>query len=199
VNHKTDASKADVPSIVPGQEVFSPEQMRLLLGGISRASYFRIRKSGLLQFSRVEKGRQVVHTIDQYRAYIAYLNSKGEVGNRSDCNSEAVQQRPEARRAKVREENEEQRRTAKMERTSRQAVLRCLRSDVALSVDEICEDTNLAKDQVCSALHELVSAGLAEVLDNHRRLPAFRQTYYQLRDQARVTSFHQSGSPDHLL
>jgi hypothetical protein len=70
--------------IVPGQKVFGPEQMRLLLGGISRASYFRLRKSGLLRFSRIDRGRQAVHTIEQYEAYLAYLNGEGAVGGKSE-------------------------------------------------------------------------------------------------------------------
>jgi hypothetical protein len=67
------------PPIVPGQQVFSPAQMRQLLGGISESSYYELRAKGLLKFSRADKGKQALHTMDQYLEYVAYLNSEGQV------------------------------------------------------------------------------------------------------------------------
>jgi hypothetical protein len=69
-----------VPPIVPGQEVFSPEQFRMLLGGISRSYYHELRAKGAFKFSRLGKGKQVVHTLAQYKDYVAYLNGEGVVG-----------------------------------------------------------------------------------------------------------------------
>jgi hypothetical protein len=77
-------STKEAAPIVPGQEVFSPAQMRMLLGGICESSYFELRASGLLQFSRVDKGKQVVHTLQQYQAYVAYLNTEGAVATGSE-------------------------------------------------------------------------------------------------------------------
>ncbi len=68
-----------VPPIVPDQKVFSPAQMRLLLGGISETSYYELRKAGRLKFSRVDKGRQVIHTLQQYLEFVALMNGEYEV------------------------------------------------------------------------------------------------------------------------
>lgn len=76
--------KKAVAPIVPGQEVFSPEQMRQLLGGMGQTTYYALLKAGHLKFSRVDKGKMVRHTIDQYRDFIAYLNTEGQVSTNSE-------------------------------------------------------------------------------------------------------------------
>lgn len=68
-----------VPPIVPGQEIFSPAQFRVLLGGISKSYYHELRAKGAFKHSRLGKGKQVVHTIEQYLEYKAYLNGEGVV------------------------------------------------------------------------------------------------------------------------
>lgn len=68
-----------VPPIVPGQEIYSAAQFRMLLGGISESYYHELRDKGLFKFSRMGKGRKVVHTRQQYLEYVAYLNGDGEV------------------------------------------------------------------------------------------------------------------------
>ena len=69
----------NVPPIVPGQKMFSKDQMRLLLGGMSETSYYELRKAGRLKFSRVDKGRQVIHTLKQYLEFDALMNGEYEV------------------------------------------------------------------------------------------------------------------------
>jgi len=64
----------DVPPIVLNQKVFSKDQMRLLLGGVSETSYYELRKAGRLKFSRVDKGRQVRHTLQHYLEFVALMN-----------------------------------------------------------------------------------------------------------------------------
>ena len=66
----------NVPPIVPGQKIFSKDQMRLLLGGMSETSYYELRKAGRLKFSRVDKGRQVIHTLQQYLEFDALMNGE---------------------------------------------------------------------------------------------------------------------------
>ena len=64
-----------VPPIVPGQEVFSSGQMRLLLGGMSKENYDHIVKCDLLRSSRLSPTeKKIVHTIEQYRDYVQHLN-----------------------------------------------------------------------------------------------------------------------------
>jgi len=85
--HKREPDFIDVPPIVPGQQIFSPDQFRLLLGGISLATYYKLRNEGAIKFSRLERGASVVHTLEQYEDYVRYLNTKGEVkgyGNRNN-------------------------------------------------------------------------------------------------------------------
>ena len=83
---------SDVPPIVPGQRVFTPAQFRLLLGGISKELYYKLRRSGIIKFSRLERGSQAVHTLEQYEEYLEYLNHKGEV-NRGNRNSNGAASR----------------------------------------------------------------------------------------------------------
>jgi hypothetical protein len=85
---------AAVAPIVPGQRVFNPDQMRLLLGGISRSAYYEARDAGLLKFSRTDRGRVPVHTLEQYEEYINYLNTEGEVnGNTTGRKRNRVRRR----------------------------------------------------------------------------------------------------------
>ena len=82
---------SDVPPIVPGQRVFTPDQFRLLLGGISKELYYKLRRGGLIKFSRLERGSQAVHTLEQYEEYLEYLNHKGEVNGNRNSNGNARQ------------------------------------------------------------------------------------------------------------
>lgn len=67
-----------VPPIVAGQEVFSREQMQLLLGGISASAYYQLCAAGLLKWSRRQPGGERVHTLQQYRDYVEYLDAEAK-------------------------------------------------------------------------------------------------------------------------
>jgi hypothetical protein len=74
MNAKNKKKWDQVAPIVLGQEVFSMDQTRLMLGGISYSTYYKIRSSGLLKFSRLTPGGMVVHTREQITEYESYLN-----------------------------------------------------------------------------------------------------------------------------
>jgi hypothetical protein len=75
-----------VPVIVPGQEIFTKDQVRLLLGGISDSTYYVIsprnpndgkrRNYPVLKFSRLTPGGLVYHTREQVEEYKAQLSGK---------------------------------------------------------------------------------------------------------------------------
>jgi hypothetical protein len=82
---KPDSQWSQVPPIVPGQEIYTQEQFRLLLGGISESYYYELRdKKKLFKFSRLGKGLKVVHTRQQYLDYVEYLNTEGVVAPKSE-------------------------------------------------------------------------------------------------------------------
>jgi hypothetical protein len=65
-----------VALIAPGQRVFTPDQMRVLLGGIGKSAYYELRKSGRLRFTRLERGGKAVHTIKQYEDFVNLLDTE---------------------------------------------------------------------------------------------------------------------------
>jgi hypothetical protein len=89
------AEQLKTPPISQGNapRVFNKEQTKELLGGISNATYYRIRSRRLLLFSRLFPGGPVVHTPQQIADYISYLDREGVV-NRPPENS--APQRPNA-------------------------------------------------------------------------------------------------------
>jgi len=73
-----DDSKLQIPE-ADELRVFTAEQVRVRLGGISESYYYEIRSKGLLRFSRLLPGGKACHTPQQLRDYIEYLNGAGEV------------------------------------------------------------------------------------------------------------------------
>lgn len=72
-----------VPPIVSGQTIFTKDQTRLLLGGISNAAYYRLTKadyrSGLpvLEFLRLYPGGPRRHSQAQLDRYVEQLSNTG--------------------------------------------------------------------------------------------------------------------------
>lgn len=70
------ALSALLGGIVPGQRLFRPDQMRRILGGISRGSYTSLINSGRLKYCYLMEGKVRVHTQKMLDDYLALLDSE---------------------------------------------------------------------------------------------------------------------------
>ena len=58
------------------QIVYKPNHVRILLGDISRSTYRRIVDQGLLPYTRLTPGGQIVHLPEHLKEYEDYLREQ---------------------------------------------------------------------------------------------------------------------------
>jgi hypothetical protein len=79
-SNNSESKRAGILAPGDGPRVYTPLQMQALLG-VKASTYYRIRKLGLLAYSRLYPGGPVIHTQQEFDDYLAYLNSQGRVGS----------------------------------------------------------------------------------------------------------------------